>query len=143
MPPILHPRSRSTSTLFTTTLAVSFLVVGIPHFLPCPVNPRQFADSIEGPEGQPGKRRRRKKCVEDTRERADATGPMEEGGKMSSRADRECPVPKPGGLVGRIMGFTQREREKPLEVVIKEMKHARHGEKKVEDFASKQSQDSP
>lgn len=37
-----------------------------------------------------------------------------------SKKRRECPVPKPGGLVGQIMGFREQEREKPAEVLVKE-----------------------
>jgi len=35
-PPPLHPRSLTTSTLFTTIALLSFLIVGAPHVLPCP-----------------------------------------------------------------------------------------------------------
>lgn len=45
MPPHLHPRSRSTLSLFTATLGVSFVVVGLPHLFPCPAPRRTFADS--------------------------------------------------------------------------------------------------
>ena len=109
----LHPRSRTTSTLFTTTLAVSFLVVGLPHLLPCPVDRRQFADSVEGPDGKVKRRRKREEVVE---EDVNATDVDENG-----RKKRECPVPKPGGFVGQVMGFEQRERERPAEVVVRSL----------------------
>ena len=35
------------------------------------------------------------------------------------RPKRECPVPKPGGLVGKVMGFEQRAAERRAEVVVK------------------------
>lgn len=127
MPPILHPRSRSTSTLFTTTLAVSFLVAGLPHLLPCPVNPRQFADTIEGPDGQPIKRRRRRR-EQSAESSEEGLGPVVEGATMmESTKKRECPVPKPGGLVGQIMGFKDGEREKPSEVVVKDLQGRKVG----------------
>lgn len=31
-----------------------------------------------------------------------------------SRRPRECPVPKPGGLIGQIMGFRNHDRERPV-----------------------------
>jgi cytochrome c oxidase assembly factor 2 len=34
------------------------------------------------------------------------------------RPKRECPVPKPGGLLGQIIGFRSEERMKPVEVVV-------------------------
>lgn len=107
----LHPRSASTSTLFTTTLAVSFLVVGLPHLLPCPVDRRQFADSD-------GKVRRRKK------QNVDGDGTVVEQSELdeNGRPKRECPVPKPGGLVGQIMGFEQKEKEGPVEVVVRSLR---------------------
>ena len=113
----LHPRSGATSTLFTATLAVCFLVVGLPHLLPCPVDRRHFADSIETPDGKL-KRRRKRSDVEVRDETVEPTVAAqtrdEEGGRK-----RECPVPKPGGLVGQMMGFEQKEKEKPVEVVVK------------------------
>lgn len=88
-PPRLHPRSRTTSSLFLTTVAASFLVVALPHLLPCPVAPARYADDDEGPaataDGMPPGRRR---C-----------GPDE------ARRRRACPVPKPGGLLGHWLGF--------------------------------------
>lgn len=113
----LHPRSRTTSTLFTTTLAISFLVVGLPHILPCPVDRRQFADSSE----HPGQQRRRRKRKD---ENAIEAGSVGEAGSSSvgecgiARPARECPVPKPGGLMGQMMGFEQREKERPVQVVV-------------------------
>jgi cytochrome c oxidase assembly factor 2 len=49
------------TSLFTTTLAISFLVVAAPHLLPCPVPRRSLADSAD-PEAltDPKKRRQRK-----------------------------------------------------------------------------------
>ncbi|UZP45772.1 hypothetical protein NXS19_013584 [Fusarium pseudograminearum] len=44
MPPLLHPKSRMTSSLFATTVAACFIVVTIPHMLPCPVPRARFAD---------------------------------------------------------------------------------------------------
>lgn len=115
----LHPRSRTTSTLFTTTLAVSFLVVGLPHLLPCPVDQRQFADSIETPDGRV-RRRRRQKPGDDAAISADVQQSEDNssGPAISDRAKRECPVPKPSGIVGNIMGFKEQDRRKPAEVVV-------------------------
>ncbi|KAK4999874.1 hypothetical protein LTR66_001185 [Elasticomyces elasticus] len=122
MPPHLHPHSRSTSTLFTTCLAVSFLVVGMPHILPCPVNPRKFADSTpdqapSSPDDASAPRRRRRK--------PEATRTMDgeqDGMANLSVPKRECPVPKPGGLVGQVLGFKPQEREKPPHVVVKPLR---------------------
>lgn len=128
MPPILHPRSKSTSTLFTATLAVCFLVVGAPHLLPCPVNPRQYADTIEGPDGQPMKRRRRRKQVTEGEEveTVSATQLASEQ-VMAESKKRECPVPKPGGLVGQIMGFKEQDRERPSQILVKEWQGRKAG----------------
>ena len=45
MPSHLHPRSSATTTLFASTLAASFIIVGIPHIFPCPAPRRAFSDS--------------------------------------------------------------------------------------------------
>lgn len=127
----LHPRSRTTGTLFTGTLAVSFLVVALPHLLPCPADRRQFADTIEMPDGTVRRRRRRQQ-----QQQAEAVPGSEDGGvpgvvqvevESEGRPKRECPVPKPGGLVGRVMGFERTEREVPAEVVVQELVKGRRG----------------
>lgn len=118
----LHPRSRTTGTLFTTTLAISFLVVALPHLLPCPVDRRQFADSYETPDGKI--RRRKRKCpqnaIEDgTRaDGSDSTDTVRVGSTPDIMQTRECPIPKPGGIVGWVMGFKNEERPRATEVVI-------------------------
>ena len=117
----LHPRSRTTSTLFTTTLFVSFLVVGLPHVLPCPVDQRRYADS----EDSALRQQRRRRDVGEDGEKA-----------LSPRLARECPVPRPTELVGQVMGTPQREGKGPTAVVVrsldvkgpKESKDAEHNE---------------
>ncbi|KUJ16205.1 uncharacterized protein LY89DRAFT_545105, partial [Mollisia scopiformis] len=100
MPPHLHPRSRLTSSLFATTLFASFFVVALPHALPCPAPRVAYAD-----DGTPqnGKRRRRRKCSE----KEESGDEVEAGGEEHRvrKSKRECPVPKPGGIVGKILGF--------------------------------------
>ncbi|KAF2148963.1 hypothetical protein K461DRAFT_213205, partial [Myriangium duriaei CBS 260.36] len=102
MPHYLHPRSRSTSTLFTGCLAVSFLVVGMPHLLPCPVDCRQFTDSGEA---IPKARRQRRKPSDDPQ------GQIEEQSTLTGIEAQphrnQCPVPKPRGLIGQMLGFKE------------------------------------
>lgn len=115
----LHPRSRSTSTLFTATLAVSFLVVGAPHLLPCPVDRRQFADSFETPDGK--RYRRKRKEITEGLEESRENGARETLQLQDERPKRECPVPKPGGLVGQLMGFKNEEKRPAAEVVVQSL----------------------
>ena len=114
MPPHLHPRSKLTSSLFATTLFFSFAVVGLPHVLPCPAPRIAYADG-ESPDG-PQRRRRRRKCVEnDGKEASKAAEALDESNDdgestilsriSGAKPKRECPVPKPGGLVGELLGF--------------------------------------
>ena len=118
----LHPRSRMTSTLFTTTLAVSFLVVGLPHLLPCPVDRRQFADSADA-DGKIRRRRRRSDANVKTAESGDTeTSNQETSEGVLGRKERECPVPKPGGRIGQMMGFETKQTEKPIEVVVRQQR---------------------
>lgn len=105
MPPHLHPRSRVTSSLFATTLFASFFVVALPHVLPCPAPRVVYAD-----DGSPinGKRRRRK-CSDAEKGMDESTVAEVESGdeaEVGARGGkRECPVPKPGGIVGEMLGF--------------------------------------
>jgi cytochrome c oxidase assembly factor 2 len=113
MPPHLHPRSRLTTTLFTGTLAVSFLVVGMPHLLPCPVQPRAFADGPSLGDNQQKRRRRRRRTPEEMEPSGSGEEQLDPLAQMHLEVGRkrECPVPKPGGLVGQILGFPVRKEE--------------------------------
>ncbi|KAI8679949.1 hypothetical protein NCS57_00274200 [Fusarium keratoplasticum] len=114
MPPVLHPKSRMTSSLFATTVAACFLVVTMPHLLPCPVPRARFADG-EIMVDENGRRMRWKK--------KDSTPKVEHGivqfndvsaedvQQGKDRVRRECPVPKPGGMLGEWLGFHKGEGE--------------------------------
>ena len=117
MPPHLHPRSRLTSSLFATTLLASFLVVGLPHILPCPAPRIAYADGEMAADGTIRRRRRRKPVNTDNLakegsievDRPDAASLDGEDsiGEQTSgkRSRRECPIPKPSGRVGELLGF--------------------------------------
>ncbi|KAI1128155.1 hypothetical protein F5Y10DRAFT_241339 [Nemania abortiva] len=127
MPPHLHPRSRMTSSLFATTVAASFLVVGLPHILPCPAPRVAYADSASSssPDGN-GRRRARRRPPQQTTEVKDGIAQFDveakgsEGAeiptmKMTStapRGKRECPVPKPGGVIGELIGFKKEKEDR-------------------------------
>jgi cytochrome c oxidase assembly factor 2 len=110
MPSHLHPRSRLTTSLFGTTLAVSFLIVSIPHLLPCPSPRTALSETETTPDGR--RIRRRRSRAETTAEDMDANGNNTIDLKEEAMArvigesrGRECPVPKPGGVIGRFFGF--------------------------------------
>ncbi|KAL4785553.1 hypothetical protein BJX76DRAFT_324119 [Aspergillus varians] len=121
MPPHLHPRSRSTTGLFAGTLLASLLVVGIPHVFPCPAPRRTFADSemiitADGQQIQRVRRRRRKDVdtiaqegnilPQTSDEEVSTFLQLEEEAKLLSAPGRECPVPKPTGMIGNLLGFS-------------------------------------
>lgn len=128
MPPHLHPRSRSTTSLFATTLLASLLVVGLPHVFPCPAPRRTLADSemmttADGQQIQRIKRRRRKDAemldpeptvppysttTQSPDEEVSTFFQMEVEAEKLSQIRRECPVPKPSGFLGDLLGFTNR-----------------------------------
>lgn len=132
MPPALHPRSRQTGALFTGTLAFCFLVVGMPHILPCPVNPKQYADTIEGPDGQPMRRRRKRKQIADETGSEGETAEAYDALMAESKKTRECPVPKPGGLLGQVMGFKENENQKSPQVIVERVQARRTAPKQQE-----------
>ncbi|KAL4975375.1 hypothetical protein BDW66DRAFT_68919 [Aspergillus desertorum] len=124
MPPHLHPRSRSTTGLFAGTLLASLVVVGIPHLFPCPAPRTTFADSemIIGPDGQliHRVRRRRRKDIDTIAqgenvlhhkpttaadEEVTTFLQLEEEAEQYAAPGRECPVPKPTGIIGDLLGF--------------------------------------
>ncbi|PLB47293.1 hypothetical protein P170DRAFT_511922 [Aspergillus steynii IBT 23096] len=121
MPPHLHPRSRSTTSLFAATLLASLCVVGIPHVFPCPAPRRTLADSqmMVNEDGQPiqrARRRRRKDVpgLDETTPSFTQQTPddevstflqLEEEAERLAKTGRECPVPKPRGVIGELLGF--------------------------------------
>ena len=115
MPPHLHPRSRMTSSLFATTVVASFVVVALPHILPCPVPATKYADGEVVVDGNGRRLRWRRRDADDAEQqggivRFDQAGGGGGGGGDDDAAGpggrrRECPVPKPGGLLGEWLGF--------------------------------------
>ncbi|KXX79215.1 hypothetical protein MMYC01_203692 [Madurella mycetomatis] len=114
-PPHLHPRSRMTSSLFATTVVASFFVVALPHILPCPAPRRAYADGemphdLAAADGSARRKRRRRLEGEEVAENGivqftpgEGDGPTKAKAKAASK--RECPVPKPGGVLGEWLGF--------------------------------------
>lgn len=137
MPPHLHPRSRSTTSLFTTCLTISFLVVGIPHVLPCPANThRQLSD--DGTDNTTRVKRRRKIRDDESLPVAASQNQVHNGrGDVFGNAnvekegerdrERECPVPKPGGFMGRLLGFQPADITR-REVIVSEKKSKMYDE---------------
>ena len=139
MPPHLHPRSRTTSSLFATTVLASFVVVALPHLLPCPAQkPIAWADGgVEQVEyvdehGQRRVRRRRRRSIGDPVKHplsqpcqgvaeANKDGVVQQqhqqqfgfgeddGTDERAAVRRECPVPKPSGAIGRWLGFKPKD----------------------------------
>ncbi|KAA8652542.1 hypothetical protein EYZ11_002572 [Aspergillus tanneri] len=126
MPPHLHPRSRSTTSLFAATLLASLFVVGMPHLFPCPAPRRTLADSemMLNEDGQPIQRLRRRRrkdtppgMEENTLSHTPQTSDdevstflqLEEEAKRLAMTGRECPVPKPRGVLGELLGFSSQK----------------------------------
>jgi cytochrome c oxidase assembly factor 2 len=100
-----------TSSLFATTVVASFFVVALPHVLPCPAPRVAFADG-EMPDGSGKRRRRRKPEITETRDGIAQFGSAagdEELQRSAARTRRECPVPKPGGVVGELLNFNKKK----------------------------------
>ncbi|KAF3767901.1 hypothetical protein M406DRAFT_355753 [Cryphonectria parasitica EP155] len=115
-PPHLHPRSRMTSSLFATTMLASFFVVALPHVLPCPAPRVAYADG-EIIEDANGRRRRRRRVqpqepvIRDGIVHFDGLAQEDLMEQEGRRGKRECPVPKPGGRVGELLGFRKADDE--------------------------------
>jgi cytochrome c oxidase assembly factor 2 len=93
-----------TSSLFATTVVASFFVVALPHVLPCPAPRVALADG-EMPDGSQ-KRRRRRRVEPEVKDGMVRFPALSEDDVMGpSKTKRECPVPKPGGVVGELLGF--------------------------------------
>ncbi|KAG9583187.1 hypothetical protein KCU86_g11576, partial [Aureobasidium melanogenum] len=121
----LHPRSRSTMSLFSGCLAICFAVVAAPHVLPCPVDKTQLADSASQ-DGEPRRRRRRKQSAPTPDSDQQDDNDLSSLSEMD-RPKRECPVPKPSGLIGQAMGFKPQEQRQNPTIIIQTLRdrHAR------------------
>lgn len=111
MTPHLHPRSRLTTSLFGTTLLVSFLVVGMPHVIPCPAPRVKFTegDYYVTEDGRRIRRRRpqaaKDSCADGQEEDLLAFKAAKDVQNVKRKKAHECPVPKPRGLLGEVLGF--------------------------------------
>jgi cytochrome c oxidase assembly factor 2 len=108
MPPHLHPRSRMTSSLFATTVVASFVVVALPHILPCPAPRSIYADGEMTIDENGKPRRRVRRETDDGKDESilvEKGFDQEAARRAMRRTKRECPVPKPGGLLGEWLGF--------------------------------------
>ncbi|CAD0084907.1 unnamed protein product [Aureobasidium vineae] len=112
-------------SLFSGCLAICFAVVAAPHVLPCPVDKTQLADSASS-DGEPRRRRRRKQSApapdSDQQDDNDMRAMVD-----MARPKRECPVPKPSGLIGQVMGFKPQEQRQNPTIIIQTLRdrHAR------------------
>ena len=95
-----------TSSLFASTVVACFFVVAMPHILPCPVPATKFADGdvVVDENGRRRRFRRRESPEEVKQGIVQFNGPIESEDAIQ-RARRECPVPKPGGILGEWLGF--------------------------------------
>jgi cytochrome c oxidase assembly factor 2 len=102
-----------TSSLFATTVAASFFVVGLPHILPCPSPRVAFADG-EAMVDENGKRRRKRRAnpeIKDGIVQFDKSIEEEISESTRRTAKNVCPVPKPGGMLGELLGFHKTKSE--------------------------------
>ena len=118
-------------SLFATTLAVSFLVVGMPHLLPCPAPRSNYADAPGTEDGQGRKQRTKPDNTNGQAESGQHLGHVDEALLLRKKA-HECPVPKPGGLIGEVLGFKKQDtRIKPakprMETIIVDRRDTKQG----------------
>lgn len=109
MPPHLHPRSLTTTSLLGTTLLVSFLVVGMPHIIPCPAPRLAFAEGEQISISEEGRRRRRRRRRKTDQGQEESISEEENVTLLDQKEEsikkaRECPVPKPMGIIGSLLG---------------------------------------
>ena len=97
------------------TLLVSFLVVGMPHLLPCPAPRVRLADSRLEVTEDVEKKIQPAKEVELDSEQTNLAGRISNYSKeeelMLRNKVHECPVPKPTGYIGQLLGFASNHGE--------------------------------
>ena len=90
-----------TSSIFAITVVATFFVVALPHALPCPAPRVVYADS-ETLVDENGRRRRRRAQPVAVK---DGVAQFEGSSEEAEKRERQCPVPKPGGILGEMLGF--------------------------------------
>lgn len=97
----------------------------MPHIIPCPAPRVKFADSeIEVLEDGKTRRRRQQSApfqIEDVKEKdVKAVGILDEKNEVTAMKKKahECPVPKPGGRIGEVLGFRRGEQKEGVEPTI-------------------------
>lgn len=112
MPSHLHPRSRLTTSLFGTTLLISFLIVGMPHILPCPAPRIAFAEAEISEDDRRRRQRRNAISTESEEDSDECLGEVDDEKTSMVNRGHECPVPKPSGRFGKVLGFAQGKKTK-------------------------------
>ena len=74
----------------------------MPHILPCPAPRTDFADSDPAKSGRRRRVRRRVEAPNSTEEESSES-------EMMVKKAHECPVPKPKGIIGRVLGFQDKD----------------------------------
>jgi len=78
------------------------------------------------------RRRRKRKQITDDAGSEGGSAEAYDALMVESKKTRECPVPKPGGLLGQVMGFKESEHQKPPQVVVERVHARRSGPKQQE-----------
>ncbi|KAI4265597.1 MAG: hypothetical protein L6R38_009301 [Xanthoria sp. 2 TBL-2021] len=116
-----------TTSLFGTTLLVSFLVVGMPHIFPCPAPRTQFADYEITEDGKQRRRRRPSSKGSETENDVPQHHAVTQEQVMTEteqealrKKAHECPVPKPGGRIGEMLGFPKKDEQvsRPPKILV-------------------------
>lgn len=102
-------------------MIASFFVVTLPHVLPCPAPRITYADG-EIIRDENGRRRRRRRAVSQEPEVKDGIMQFNNVSQDdlvdqdSRNGRRECPVPKPGGKVGELLGFKKTSHDETKDI---------------------------
>lgn len=78
------------------------------------------------------RRRRKRKQIADETGSEGETAEAYDALVAESKKTRECPVPKPGGLLGQVMGFKENENQKSPQVIVERVQARRTAPKQQE-----------
>jgi len=86
----------------------------MPHILPCPAPRIEYADVGMTEDGRRRRRRRQPTSDEnfDVREEKSGTVGTADEEALLARKAHHCPVPKPTGLIGQVLGFGSDKRDR-------------------------------
>lgn len=96
--------------------------MGMPHIIPCPASRIAFAEGEQNFSSEDGHRRRRRRSEDQGQEvgmSEEEIVKLQDQRKELIKRTRKCPVPKPMGIIGGVLGSGKGKKEAALQPKVR------------------------